>query len=136
MRTIKFRGKRVDSEMWVYGDLITLDVNDKGQPARDGLFISIDSGRFKFEVVPETVGQFTGKTDKSGVEIYRGDLIKSNDVVISPNDRMDAKTVKKRIVVEWDEDKNGWNLPIGDKADWEFMEIEIIDNIYDNKTLK
>lgn len=74
MRTIKFRGKRVDDGEWMYGDLITLDVNDKGQPVRDGLFISLDSGRFKFKVVPETVGQFTGFYDEVGAEIYDGDI--------------------------------------------------------------
>ena len=52
MRTIKFRGKRVDNGEWVYGDLYTFQkVRIRGN----------DGHYWEFEVIPETVGQFTGK---------------------------------------------------------------------------
>jgi hypothetical protein len=65
MRTIKFRGLRIDGQGWVYGCYII-----------DSLGCQIVSKEGScYNVIPESVGQFTGKLASTKVEIYEGDLI-------------------------------------------------------------
>lgn len=74
MRTIKFRGQRIDTKEWVYGDLIQYATNEiliLPQFNRD--WDIIEAG---YNVIPETVGQFIGLLDKNKVEIYKGDLVR------------------------------------------------------------
>lgn len=119
MREILFRGRRKKGDKrWVEGDLT------QGYAGYVGIMVRCCAGS-SFEVVPETVGQYTGVTDKNGVKIFEGDIL---------------STPKWKGVVTWGDGYGGYcvqhgiNRPAIDIVMNEF-DVEVIGNIYDNPEL-
>ena len=138
MREILFRGKRADNEEWVAG--IYLDQNHLGvfryDPECQDYDITV------YPVLPETVGQYTGLTDKNGKKIFEGDIVKCTDTI---ND------FEFNAVVEFG-NPNGeynWGYQLkfisGEESNFDILcwvdmketgaYIEIIGNIHDNPEL-
>ena len=80
MKEFLFRGKRVNNGEWVYGDLVRIPNGDSFEyyiisdfDDMDGIY---DVGKYAIKVIPETVSEFCGLTDKNGKKIFEGDIIR------------------------------------------------------------
>lgn len=126
-RTIKFRGKTKVGKEWVYGYVYETQIFIDGNPCQDVMIID------DFQVIPETVGQFTGSTDKNGKEIYDGDICK----VLYSSIGFQIDVMGVVYWGDWSMSYQIYLLPNQDEyklADYK-SDIEVIGNINDNPEL-
>ena len=118
VREVLFRGKRKDNGEWVYGYYVSA-------AARECILQSL--GCLWNDVIPDTVGQYTGLTDKNGKKIFEDDIVCGTDAI------------KRGFeVYGYIDHKNGSFVIVGDVMThyrWLDYNVEIIGNIHDNPEL-
>ena len=124
MREILFRGKRVDNGEWVEGYYFRAQ---RGGYDWEAFILKrhdfIDGIPF-YEVIPETVSEYTGLTDKNGKKIFEGDILQYR----SKTGRVIGNAWGTDTVYGYAIDNP--NLDLGD-----YSNMEVIGNIHDNPEL-
>ena len=124
IREVIFRGKRTDNGEWIEGSLLGIDWCDK--PSTYSIAPNTPVSVF-YSVIPETVGQYTGLTDKNGVRIFEGDIVS-----LVKHDGLIYKVVYVPCRYELVNSK-GVNCFVLDI--YKSENIEVIGNIHDNPEL-
>jgi hypothetical protein len=116
---------------WVYGGVCC------GEGAFSIIYAYMDEEKEipieKHVVYTDTIGQYTGLTDKNGKKIFEGDICQIKGI---------SYIDETPFVVEWNEEFSGWfgrNLDFGSATDTITAEIaetsRVIGNIHDNPEL-
>ena len=115
-RQIKFRGKTITTNEWVYGYFYVKED------------IAYIYNKKPYEAIPETVGQYVGLLDKQNKEIFEGDIIKIEG--------------DKAMIVGWSNkfasfvlNRDGWAFSHWFGESCNPIDCEIVGNIYENKGL-
>lgn len=127
MREILFRGKEQDCRSfhyvdWCYGSLVY-------SPSENHYYIVEHCEQeLCFPVSEETVGQYTGKTDRNGIKIFEGDLLYFR------NSNHDEEDGAMKVIFEDGAFAISGDIfvDLNETYDWE---LEVIGNIHDNPEL-
>lgn len=134
MREVEFRGKSLNTGLWVFGLLMTVN-------KALGTAVITEHGcghlRKRWVIDLSTVGQYTGLKDALGNEIYEGDIVKG---VSHKFDSWSSKLIPFDVigVVEYHKEYQTLEVSTGQQSLHIEVAIkgEVIGNIHDNPELK
>ena len=153
MREILFRGKRIVNNKWVEGGFHVWETRqpcavgaDRLKPEEIKYMITTNSfadwnmprSMQAQEVIPETVGQYTGLKDKNGKRIFEGDIVH----ILGNQDVEDWKNVDYNALIAFID--GGFCAIDGTIEEHAFrryalarmdFDLEVIGNIHDNPEL-
>ena len=127
MREILFRGKTSDGE-WVEGFYSSEEYNIDTHSIEYIPRIQLIGKCVSLGVLPETVGQFTGLTDRNGRKIFEGDIVRYCDTIHQVVFEQRNTTAYFGLVYSEIE-----TMPFGHYQD--LKQIEVIGNIHDSPEL-
>ena len=125
MREILFRGKGFNDE-WEYGVPVFSGLNNE-------LAFMKQMHSYDHQVFPETIGQYTGLTDKNGKKIFEGDILSErplmNQIAYVGYVAYDEELAVWRFMIKNDERYNG--VLLGSYSN----SYTVMGNIHDNPEL-
>lgn len=110
MRQFQFRARRIDNGKWVYGHYFKTPLTDENSgttPDKGWFFLTgetrhcISENGVVFVIDENTLGEFTGLTDRHGKEMFDGDILSA--VFHSKEDKNDSEWQSEKVtaVIEW-----------------------------------
>ena len=131
MREILFRGKRKGDNKWVYGSFARYNLED----GTADMFLSEYNVLFSVHI--DTLGQYTGLTDKNGTKIFEGDIVSYNGydkgIVTFGEHKVECcNCCSYHRVIGFYVDRKQYTIYSNERT-WD--NFEVIGNIHDNPEL-